>query len=248
MRGGDYKGQPSDYQEALRKWNEQKGWNQTNIYQIPHKGHRDVKASQAYKEVMELMEGSRTGAWNAAKRRLDELLEALPATGDYNRARVQKVTREHLDVIQKKTKDERKWTKVLNEDIDDIVEKFKAKYGYDPLSGEAPLPAAEANVKVKGFAPSTEKQEVRTTPKGRVTQTLPSPHEKYLATIKLFEEYLTTLPEAAREYASETFLAEQKKIMSEVEAEHTRVMRLQTYLNRIYPAKNRLNQIDETAF
>jgi hypothetical protein len=242
MCGGDYKGEPSDYQTALKKWNISKGWQETKIWQAPYKQKKYKKASPEYGEVLEMMKTSRTTGMAEAEALYEKLLENTKFKKAKVRVERGEVMRRIMGLEDKRvgTSDERKWAQTLRKFIEEVRQQNIEKFGEDPL-GEA-VPAAEAAAEAappaeaEAAAPEEEEFQESLSKERPVFGKNPkligkSDYEKYVNLMVKFDEYVETQPANMRDELRSVVVERQKEIMGDESiAKNMRLSKLQQFI------------------
>jgi hypothetical protein len=267
MRGGDYKGEPSDYQAALKKWNISKGWKETHIWQAPHKGHRGLKASSEYEEVIQSMKGNR----ESLRKQFETLYDKLRAKTKFGKQNLDGQYRVYLNKVEAKVRDERKVAERMFKWIENVRQQNIAKFGEDPLTdveepAEAPVPKPKEKPIVEeappapktftgainvdqSFAPNKEKKHMG----NNIYE--PSPHSVYMNLLKLYDYWIKTYrrrgimkPEKSSDLRKE-LNDKQRELMEAEENERLRVHKLKEWVNSKVPkaVKNELEQEEKSS-
>lgn len=239
MRGGDYKGEPSDYQTALKKWNISKGWQETKIWQAPYKQKKNKKASEEYGEVLEMMKASRQGGMEEAEALYEKLLEKTK----FNKAKIRFERGKVMKRITNKTGDERKWAQALREFVEEVRQQNIEKFDEDPLGEAVPkadavpqAQAEEAAAEAEAAAPEEEEFQEGLSRERPVFGKKPqligkSDYEKYVNLMVKFDEYVEAQPANMRDELRSVVVERQKEIMGDKSiAKNMRLSKLQQFI------------------
>lgn len=252
LRGGDYKGEPSDYQAALKKWNISKGWQDTKIWQAPYKQKKYKKASPEYGEVLEMMKTSRTTGMAEAEALYEKLLENTK----FNKAKLRFERGKVMKRIREKTGDERKFAQTLQEFVEEVRQENIAKFGEDPLGEAVPKAEAEAATQEAEAAAAAEPEAVPAAKKIYISPTLndfkislskepikisdktfaASRFDRYIRLMYKYEAYVKSQPVGERQELYRMVKEKQKELLDNKDiTESGRLQGLTKFIGTIVP-------------